>query len=96
MKGATKFGYSHDAHTAAAMEAIGAGDCWAMSDYLYLKMTSAGITTRIIEYATAYSANHRSVQYFENGEWNNVPYKKYGVSMMFWNTQSTGSIIRCS
>jgi hypothetical protein len=96
MQSAARYGYSHDAHTAAAMEAIGAGDCWAMSDYLYLKMTAAGITTRIIEYATAYSANHRSVQYFENGEWINVPYKQYGVNMMFWNTQSTGAIIRCS
>jgi len=96
MESAARFGYSHDAHTAAAMEAIGAGDCWAMSDYLYIKMTAAGIKTRIIEYATAYSANHRSVQYSENGEWINVPYKKYGVNMMFWNTQSTGAIIRCS
>jgi hypothetical protein len=96
MESAARFGYSHDAHTAAAMEAIGAGDCWAMSDYLYLKMTAAGITTRIIGYATAYSANHRSVQYYENGGWINVPYKKYGVNMMFWNTQSTGAIIRCS
>ncbi|MGB9201293.1 MAG: Ig-like domain-containing protein [Methanobacterium sp.] len=96
MESAAGFGYSHDAHTAAAMEAIGAGDCWAMSDYLYLKMTAAGITTRIIEYATAYSANHRSVQYLENGKWINVPYKQYGVNMMFWNTQSTGAIIRCS
>ena len=96
MESAARFGYSHDAHTAAAMEAIGAGDCWAMSDYLYLKMTAAGITTRIIEYATAYSANHKSVQYLENGKWINAPYKQYGVNMMFWNTQSTGAIIRCS
>ena len=96
MESAAKFGYSHSAHTAAAMESIGAGDCWAMSDYLYLKMTSAGITTRIIEYATAYSANHRSVQYYSNGAWVNAPYKQYGVNMMFWNTQSTGAVIRCS
>ncbi len=96
MEGAAKFGYSHDAHTAAAMEAIGAGDCWAMSNYLYLKMTAAGITTRIIEYPTAYSANHRSVQYLDNGSWVNVPYQKYGVNMMFWNTQSSGTVIICS
>ena len=96
MEGAAKFGYSHSAHTAAAMEAIGAGDCWAMSDYLYQKLTASGFTTRIIEYATAYSANHRSVQYEQNGAWINVPYKQYGVNMMFWNTQSTGAVIRCS
>jgi hypothetical protein len=96
MKGATKFGYSHDAHTAAAMEGIGAGDCWAMSDYLYTKMTAAGIKSRIIQYATAYSSRHRSVQYQENGSWVNAPYREYGVNMMFWNTQSNGTVIRCS
>ena len=96
MESASKFGYSHDAHTAVAMEAIGAGDCWAMSDYLYTKMTAAGITTRIIQYATSFSQRHRSVQYEENGVWINVPYKQYGVNMMFWNTQSTGAVIKCS
>ena len=96
MNGAAKYGYSHSAHTSAAMISIGAGDCWAMSDYLYIKLTSAGITTRIIQYPTAYSANHRSVQYKQNGVWVNVPYKQYGVNMMFWNTKSTGSVIRCS
>ena len=34
MRSAAKFGYSGAAHTGAAMERIGAGDCWAMSDYL--------------------------------------------------------------
>jgi hypothetical protein len=96
MQSAAKYGYSHSASTAADMERIGAGDCWAMSDYLYTKMTAAGITTRIIQYATAYSARHRSVQYEENGAWINVPYKQYGVNMMFWNTKSTGSVIKCS
>jgi hypothetical protein len=96
MKGAAKYGYSHAASTAAAMERIGAGDCWAMSDYLYTKMTAAGITTRIIQYATSFSQRHRSVQYEENGVWINVPYKQYGVNMMFWNTQSTGAVIKCS
>jgi Bacterial Ig-like domain len=96
MQSAAKYGYSHSASTAVDMERIGAGDCWAMSDYLYTKMTAAGITTRIIQYATAYSSRHRSVQYEENGAWINVPYKTYGVNMMFWNTQSTGTVIKCS
>jgi hypothetical protein len=96
MESASKFGYSHSASTAVGMERIGAGDCWAMSDYLYTKMTAAGITTRIIQYATSFSQRHRSVQYEENGVWINVPYKLYGVNMMFWNTRSTGTVIKCS
>ena len=96
MESAAKYGYSHAAHTAAAMEGIGAGDCWAMSDYLYTKMTAAGINARIIQYPTAYSSRHRSVQYQENGSWVNAPYRDYGVNMMFWNTQSNGTVIRCS
>lgn len=96
MESASKYGYSHSASTAVDMERIGAGDCWAMSDYLYTKMTSAGITTRIIQYATSFSSRHRSVQYKQNGVWINVPYKQYGVNMMFWNTQSSGAVIKCS
>lgn len=94
MKGASKYGYSHSASTAEAMERIGAGDCWAMSDYLYKKMRAAGIHARIIQYPTAYSSRHRSVQYLENGSWVNAPYKAYFSTNMFNNTQSTGSVIQ--
>jgi hypothetical protein len=95
MEGAAKYGYSHSASTAAAMERIGSGDCWAMSDYLYTKMTAAHMTARIIQYGTAYSANHRSVQYLQNGSWVNAPYRQYFSTDMFNNTQSTGMVIRC-
>ncbi len=96
MKGASKYGYSHSASTASAMERIGAGDCWAMSDYLYTKMTAAHMHARIIQYATAYSSRHESVQYKQNGVWVNAPYRSYGLNSMFNNTQSTGTVIRCS
>ena len=96
MKGASKYGYSHAASTASAMERIGAGDCWAMSDYLYTKMTAAHMHARIIQYATAYSSRHESVQYKQNGVWVNAPYRSYGLNSMFNNTQSTGAVIRCS
>ncbi len=95
MKGAAKYGYSHSASTAAAMERIGAGDCWAMSDYLYTKMTAAHMTARIIQYPTSYVNNHRSVQYLSNGAWVNAPYRQYFSTDMFNNTQSTGMVIRC-
>lgn len=93
MKGASKYGYSHSASTAEAMERIGAGDCWAMSAYLYKKMRAAGIHARIIEYGTAYSSNHRSVQYLKNNSWVNAPYRTYFSTNMFNNTQSSGEVI---
>ena len=83
-----KYGYSHSASTAAAMESIGSGDCWAMSDYLYSKLAAAGYHARIVQYSTAYSANHRSVQLYENDAWVDVPYSSYGYSMLFHATSS--------
>ncbi len=93
MISASKYGYSYSASTAADMERIGAGDCWAMSDYLYTHMRAAGITARIIQYPTAYSSRHRSVQYMSNGVWINAPYRSYFHTDMFNNTQSTGAVI---
>ena len=83
-----KYGYSHSASTAAAMESCGSGDCWAMSDYLYSKLSAAGISCRIVQYSTAYSSNHRSVQLHENGAWVDVPYSSYGYNMLFHATSS--------
>jgi hypothetical protein len=93
MISASKFRYSGAAHTGAAMERIGSGDCWAMSDYLYTHMKAAGITARIIQYPTAYSSRHRSVQYESNGKWVNAPYRQYFSTNMFNNTQSSGIVI---
>lgn len=83
-----KYGYSHSASTAAGMMAIGSGDCWAMSEYLYGKLSAAGIHSRIVQYSTAYSANHRSVQLYQNGAWVDVPYSSYGYNTMFKATSS--------
>jgi methionine-rich copper-binding protein CopC len=96
MRSAAKFGYSGAAHTAAAMIRIGAGDCWAMSDYLYKHMAAAGMKTRIIQYATSYSSRHRSVQYYSNGAWINAPYRSYGLNSMFNSTRSSGAVISCN
>ena len=70
------------------MMAIGSGDCWAMSDYLYSKLSAAGIHSRIVQYRTAYSSNHRSVQLYQNGAWVDVPYSSYGYNMLFSATSS--------
>jgi len=96
MISASKFRYSHSASTASAMERIGGGDCWAMSDYLYTSMKAAGMKSRIIQYATAYSSNHRSVQYLQNNKWVNAPYRQYFSTNMFNNTQSSGTVIACN
>jgi methionine-rich copper-binding protein CopC len=94
MKAASKYKYSSAAHTGKDMERIGSGDCWAMSDYLYTHLTKKGVKSRIIQYATAYSSNHRSVQYYCNNKWVNVPYRKYFSTNLFNNTQSTGTVIK--
>ncbi|MBF0208380.1 MAG: hypothetical protein HQK53_15995 [Oligoflexia bacterium] len=67
--------------------AIEGGDCWAMSDWLFKHLRSVGIKVRIIEYATRYAKNHRSVQMLK-GTWVDLPYRKYGINTMFRPTTS--------
>ncbi len=83
MKSGAKYGYSRGISTAAAMERAGAGDCWAMSEYLNNKFKGAGYNSRVIQYATSYSSQHRSVQVNQNGKWVTVPYRAYGYNSMF-------------
>lgn len=80
---AAKFGYSHGASTASAMEKNGAGDCWAMSDFINKNLQSQGIQSRVIQYGTSMSSNHRSVQIFQNGKWVDFDYGKYGINKLF-------------
>lgn len=96
LKTASKYGYSSLAHDAAGLVRYGSGDCWAMSDYLFKKFKAAKIKARIVQYATEYASNHRSVQlYAKNGSWVDVPYRTYGFNMMFNNTSGSkyGSVI---
>ena len=88
-KTAARYGYSGAAHDAATMVKIGSGDCWAMSDYLFKQLKSANFKARILQYATAYTSNHRSVQYCVNGAWIDVPYRTYGFHVNFRNTSAT-------
>jgi Pseudomurein-binding repeat len=95
LKTAAKYGYSSAAHDAAGLISHGSGDCWAMSDYLFKKFKAAKIKSRIVQYATEYSSNHRSVQLYKNGTWVDVPYRGYGFNSMFNNTSGSkyGSVI---
>lgn len=83
MRSGSGFGYSSAYHTGADIARHGAGDCWAMSDYLNSKFQAAGYQSRIIQYATSYSSQHRSVQVFLNGAWQTVPYRSYGYNYLF-------------
>ncbi|MGB9937749.1 MAG: hypothetical protein ACPK7O_08495 [Methanobacterium sp.] len=72
------FSYSSAYHTGAELAKYGCGDCWAFSDYLNTKLQAAGYQSRVIQYATSYSSQHRSVQVMRNGAWQTVPYRAYG------------------
>ena len=83
VRAGSRYGYSHSYHTGAQLVAHGAGDCWAMSDYLNGQFQAAGYQSRIIQYATSYSSRHRSVQVMRNGAWQTVPYRSYGYNYLF-------------
>ena len=68
--------YIKGVSTLSGLLKYGGGDCWAMSEYIYTKAKAAGIHCRIIQYATKYSNNHRSVQYLKNGVWYDFPFYK--------------------
>ncbi len=83
IRSGAKYGYRRGVSTAAGMIKAGAGDCWAMSEFLNTKLKSAGYNSRIIQYATSYSSRHRSVQVNQNGKWVTVPYRAYGYNYLF-------------
>lgn len=86
-KMAAKKSYSNACQSYDCMKSGGAGDCWAMSNFISCELKARNIDTKILEYVTAYSDQHRSVQYKDsNGKWKNFPYRKYGVNSMFNDT----------
>jgi len=87
-RAAARFGYCHACSDAACMERTGCGDCWAHSDWLYQKLTAAGVRARIIQYGTSLASNHRSVQIYMNGQWADFPYRNYNINTLFRATAS--------
>lgn len=65
---------------ALILQQTGKGDCYAMSYWLYDKITKVGIQTRIIQYHSdnSKSGTHRTAQIFVNNTWQHFPYTKYG------------------
>ncbi|MDO9044511.1 MAG: hypothetical protein Q7U35_04310 [Methanobacteriaceae archaeon] len=64
------------------------GDCWAMSKYLYKKLTKKGTKARIVQYKTKMSSRHRSVQLYKKGKWVDYNYKAHGINKIYNATSS--------
>ena len=82
MKSAAGYSYRSGVSTASGLTRYKGGDCWAYSAYLNGKFKAAGYKSRVIQYATSYASNHRSVQLYQNGQWKTVPYRAYGYNYL--------------
>ncbi len=82
---AATFKYGGNCGTGDCIEKAGHGDCFNMSDWLYDKLTAAGIKCKIIEYDSPYasSGRHRTVQLYQNNQWVDFPYQQYKINYMF-------------
>jgi N-acetylmuramoyl-L-alanine amidase len=76
----------------------GTGDCWANSAALYSSLTASGTKARIVQYASSYSSNHRSVQVWNGNSWVDYNYKANGYSNRYYATSgsSSGTVIASS
>lgn len=77
------FHYEYDLDNGASsyegLIQVGIGDCWAFSEFIFNRLRDAGVSCRVMQYATSMSPAHRSVQYRDgNGQWVNFPYREFG------------------
>ena len=79
--------YSNSCQTYSCVQQSGGGDCWGCSDTLSCELEKRGVKTKILEYPTSASSQHRSVQYLDGSEWKNFPYRKYGFNSSFNDTK---------
>ena len=73
----------------ATMKKKKCGSCWAWSDALYTELTKKGYTCRIVQYATAYASNHRSVQIKNGSDWEDYPYRQTDIPKMAYSTDNS-------
>ncbi|WP_337971855.1 peptidoglycan-binding domain-containing protein [Methanobacterium petrolearium] len=73
----------------------GTGDCWDNSAALYGQLTSSGQRARIVQYASSWSSNHRSVQTWNGNGWVDYDYKGNGYAQRYYATSgsSSGAVI---
>lgn len=84
---ASKYKFSHSSSSYCAMRSVGSGDCFAWSGALWQELKNAGYIPRVVQYPTAYSPHHRSVQYKNSsGQWVDYP---YGSTNIPWGPQAT-------
>ena len=76
----------------------GVGDCWDNSAALYGQLTSSGQRARIVQYASSWASNHRSVQTWNGNSWVDYDYKGNGYAMRYYATSgsSSGKVIASS
>lgn len=85
---ASKISYSGACQTHDCVKSQHTGDCWGMSDYIACELKSRGVNAKILEYG-AIASNHRSVKYQDSsGKWVRFPYREYGVSYLFRDTDN--------
>ena len=89
---ASKYTYKQHAGSESygAMKQKGYGSCFAWSGALYTELKAIGYTVRVIQYGTAYSNRHRSVQYKDqSGKWVDYPYRDTKIPKMAWATSGS-------
>lgn len=81
-----KYNLGGSGQTYTQMKKTGHGDCWGFSDLIMSFMRKYGITAKVVQYATEYSGQHRSVLYKnEKNEWVDFPYREYGWGKKYKN-----------
>lgn len=80
----SKFSYSSSCSTGSCIKSSKKGDCWALSDYIYSRLKSAGISAKIYQYKTSGSNQHRQVEYNDGSKWVMFPYSKSGIDHNFY------------
>ena len=90
-KGAT-FTYSHSCSDSGCLESSGQGDCYAMSDWLYEKLTAAGIRNRIIWYSSP--SNHRIIQLYQGTSWVDFDYTGFDTLFKAHKSRSGERVYR--
>lgn len=82
-----KFSYESGCSDAECIKATGRGECWALSDYVYKRLTEEGISAHIYEYATSSASNHRQVKYNDGKNWVMFPYGDSGIDHFFYTNE---------
>ena len=91
-KMAAKISYSNACQTHDCVKEKGTGDCHGMSDFIACELESRGVSAQIKQYVTSEAGNHRSVLYKDaTGSWQRFPYRKYGVNVLFRDTNAVTS-----